>query len=168
LRLALSKGPQRVGATPSPFLREDGSRENIRNVVFKEKHWTMDKVLKKESSKCITPSSEPFRIDLYLYCIYLYAVPTKENTISIQEGTNPSAFHTLVKETLNTLRGYDLAKSTEFYMALFSVNHNISSEIRNIAIFRASSKKIEMQIKLVGLSMNFYCTRLHLSKRNGS
>jgi hypothetical protein len=25
----------------------------------------MDKVLKKDSSKCITPSSEPFRIDLW-------------------------------------------------------------------------------------------------------
>jgi hypothetical protein len=28
----------------------------------------MDKVLKKDSSKCITPSSEPFRIDLRLPC----------------------------------------------------------------------------------------------------
>jgi hypothetical protein len=27
-------------------------------------HWTMDKVLKQYSSKCITPSSEPFRIEL--------------------------------------------------------------------------------------------------------
>jgi hypothetical protein len=50
LRLALSKGPHRVGATPSPPL-------------FKEKHRKMDKVLKQDSSKCITPSSEPFRTD---------------------------------------------------------------------------------------------------------
>jgi hypothetical protein len=36
--LTLSKGPHRVGATPSPlFLPEDGSRASFRNVVFKEK-----------------------------------------------------------------------------------------------------------------------------------
>jgi hypothetical protein len=38
-RLALSKGPHRVGATPFPplLLPEDGSRASFRNVVFKEK-----------------------------------------------------------------------------------------------------------------------------------
>jgi hypothetical protein len=49
---------------PPPFLPEDGSRASFRNVVFKENHWTTDKVLKQDPSKCITPSSEPFRIDL--------------------------------------------------------------------------------------------------------
>jgi hypothetical protein len=37
-----------------PFLPEDGSRANFRIVVFKEKHWTMDKVLKQYSSKIIS------------------------------------------------------------------------------------------------------------------
>jgi hypothetical protein len=57
-----------LGATPyPPFLPEDGSRASFRNVDFKEiKHWTMDKVQKQDSSKCITPSSEPFRVDLKL------------------------------------------------------------------------------------------------------
>jgi hypothetical protein len=48
--------------SPILFLPEDGSRASLRN-VFKEKHWTMDKVLKQDSSKRITPSSEPFRKD---------------------------------------------------------------------------------------------------------
>jgi hypothetical protein len=52
LRLALSRGSHRVGVTPSPhILPEDGSRASFRNVVFKEKHSTMDKVLKEDSSK---------------------------------------------------------------------------------------------------------------------
>jgi hypothetical protein len=38
---------------------------------LKKKHWTMDKVQKQDSSKRITPSSEPFRIDsMCLYCIW--------------------------------------------------------------------------------------------------
>jgi GTP-binding protein EngB required for normal cell division len=32
-------------------------------VVFNKKHWTMDKVPKQDSSKCIAPSSELFRKD---------------------------------------------------------------------------------------------------------
>jgi hypothetical protein len=31
------KGPHKVGATPPPFLPDDGSRASLRNVVFKEK-----------------------------------------------------------------------------------------------------------------------------------
>jgi hypothetical protein len=50
---------------PPPFFPEDGSRTSFRNVVFKEKLWTMDKVLKQDSLKYITPSSEPFRICLF-------------------------------------------------------------------------------------------------------
>jgi hypothetical protein len=54
-----------VVPTLSPlFLPEDCSRASFRNVDFKEKHWTMDKILKQDPSKCITASSEPFRIDL--------------------------------------------------------------------------------------------------------
>jgi hypothetical protein len=34
-----------------PFLPENGSRACFRDVVFKEKHWTINKVLKKDSSK---------------------------------------------------------------------------------------------------------------------
>jgi hypothetical protein len=32
-------------------------------LFLQKKHWTMDKVQKQDSLKCITPSSEPFRID---------------------------------------------------------------------------------------------------------
>jgi hypothetical protein len=54
LERALSNENHRVGATPStPPLPEDGSTASSRNVVFKEKHWTMDKVLKQDSSKSI-------------------------------------------------------------------------------------------------------------------
>jgi hypothetical protein len=63
LRLALSKWPHRVWTTPSPlFLPEDGSRTSFRNVVLKEKNWTMEKVQKQDSSICITPSLKLFRI----------------------------------------------------------------------------------------------------------
>jgi hypothetical protein len=36
--------------------------ESASETFLKKKHWTMDKVLKQDSSKCITPPSEPFRI----------------------------------------------------------------------------------------------------------
>jgi hypothetical protein len=40
-------------------------------LFLKKKLWTMDKVQKQDSSKRITPSSEPFRIDsVCLYCIW--------------------------------------------------------------------------------------------------
>jgi hypothetical protein len=51
LRLALSKGPNRVGATF--FLPEDGNRSIFQYVVFLRKHWTMDKVQKHDSFKCL-------------------------------------------------------------------------------------------------------------------
>jgi hypothetical protein len=35
------------------FLPEEGSRDSFQNVVFKEKHWMIDKVLKQDSSKFI-------------------------------------------------------------------------------------------------------------------
>jgi hypothetical protein len=60
---------------PPPFppcLPEDGSRVRFRNVFLKKKHWTMDKVQKQDSSKCITPSSEPFRIGHKYYYYYCY------------------------------------------------------------------------------------------------
>jgi hypothetical protein len=49
LRLALSKGPNTVGATF--ILPEDGNRFSFRNVVFLRKHWTMDKDQKPDTFK---------------------------------------------------------------------------------------------------------------------
>jgi hypothetical protein len=58
LRLAFSKGPNRVGV--SHPLPEDGKRSSFQNVVFSSylEFWEMDKVLKPSDSECYTPSSE--------------------------------------------------------------------------------------------------------------
>jgi hypothetical protein len=56
-----------------PFLPEDGSRASFRSVVFKEKHWTMDKVQKQDSSKLI-PSIHPSETSFYLYDAILYSI----------------------------------------------------------------------------------------------
>jgi hypothetical protein len=53
-----------------------------------------------------------------------------------------------------------LHKITEFYTEWFSVYHNITSKFRTIAIM--------IQIKLIGMSMISYYTKVHLSKCNGS
>jgi hypothetical protein len=58
-----------------------------------------------------------------------------------------------------------LHKITEFYTEWFSVYPNITSKFRTIATFK---NKIMIQIKLIGMSMISYCTKVHLSKCNGS
>jgi hypothetical protein len=60
-----------------------------------------------------------------------------------------------------------LHKITEFYTEWFSVNPNITSKFRTIVIFK-NCLKIMIQIKLIGMSMISYYTRVHLSKCNGS
>jgi hypothetical protein len=47
------------------ILPEDGNKSSFRNIAFLRKHWTMDKVQTHYSSKCNTPSSEHFRIDVF-------------------------------------------------------------------------------------------------------
>jgi hypothetical protein len=61
-----------------------------------------------------------------------------------------------------------LHKITEFYTELFSVYHNITSKFRTIAIFKNCVKKIMIQIKLIGVSIISYYTKVHLPKCNGS
>jgi hypothetical protein len=61
-----------------------------------------------------------------------------------------------------------LHKITEFYTELFSVYYNITSKFRTISIFKTASNKIMIQIKLKGMSMISYYTKVHLSKCNGS
>jgi hypothetical protein len=61
-----------------------------------------------------------------------------------------------------------LHKITEFYTELFSVYPNIISKFRTIAIFKTYVNKIMIQIKLIGMSMISYYTKVHLSKCNGS
>jgi hypothetical protein len=47
LKLDHSKGPHRVGATPSPLFYLKTEAEPVSETLFlKKKHWTMDKVLK--------------------------------------------------------------------------------------------------------------------------
>jgi hypothetical protein len=61
-----------------------------------------------------------------------------------------------------------LHKITEFYTEWFSVYPNITSKFGTIVILKTASNKIMFQIKLAGLSMIFYYTKVHLSKCNSS
>jgi hypothetical protein len=61
-----------------------------------------------------------------------------------------------------------LHKITEFYTKLFSVYHNITSKFRTIVIFKNCVKQNMIQIKLIGMSMISYYTKVNLSKYNGS
>jgi hypothetical protein len=61
-----------------------------------------------------------------------------------------------------------LHKITEFYTELFSIYSNTTSKFRTIAIFKTALNKIMIQIKLIGMSMISYCTKVLLSKCNGS
>jgi hypothetical protein len=61
-----------------------------------------------------------------------------------------------------------LHKFTEFYTEWFSVYHNITSKFRTMPHLKTASNKIMIQIKLIGMSMISYHTKVHLSKCNGS
>jgi hypothetical protein len=61
-----------------------------------------------------------------------------------------------------------LHKITEFHTELFSVYHNITSKFRTIGIFKNCVKKIMIKIKLIGMSMISYYTKVHLSNCNSS
>jgi hypothetical protein len=62
-----------------------------------------------------------------------------------------------------------LHKIAEFYTKWFSVYPNITSKFRTIAyLIKTASDKIMIQIKLTGMSMISYHTKVHLSKYNGS
>jgi hypothetical protein len=61
-----------------------------------------------------------------------------------------------------------LHKITELYTELFSVYPNITSKFAPSPYLKIASNKIIIQIKLVGMSMISYYTKVHLSKCNGS
>jgi hypothetical protein len=66
-----------------------------------------------------------------------------------------------------------LHKFTEFYTELFSVYHNIAynnipQHFEPSPYLKTASNKIMIQIKLIGMSMISYYTKVHLSKCNGS
>jgi hypothetical protein len=61
-----------------------------------------------------------------------------------------------------------LYKITEFYIEWFSVCPNINSIFFTFAMFKTSSHKITIQVEFVGTPIIFHCTKLHLSKYNGS
>jgi hypothetical protein len=61
-----------------------------------------------------------------------------------------------------------LHKITEFYTELFSVYHNITSNFAPSPYLKTASNKIMIQIKLIGMSMISYYTKVHLSKSSGS
>jgi hypothetical protein len=57
----------------TPFLPEDGSRASFRNVDFKDKHWTMDKILKQdffEMHHTIVRTLQNRFMDVCLLCLY--------------------------------------------------------------------------------------------------
>jgi hypothetical protein len=61
-----------------------------------------------------------------------------------------------------------LHKITELYTEWFTIYPNITSKFRTIAIFKNCENKIMIQIKLMGMSMISYFSKVHLSKCNGS
>jgi hypothetical protein len=61
-----------------------------------------------------------------------------------------------------------LHKITEFYTEWFSVYPNITSKFAPSPYLKTAPNKIMIQIKLVGMSMISYYTKVHLSKCNGS
>jgi hypothetical protein len=61
-----------------------------------------------------------------------------------------------------------MCKVTEFYTEKLSVCFNITSKLAQSPYLKASSKKVMIQTKLLGISVIFYCTELDLSKRNSS
>jgi hypothetical protein len=61
-----------------------------------------------------------------------------------------------------------LHKITEFYTEWFSVYSNITSKFLTIPYLKTASNKIIIQIKLIGMSMISYYTKLHLKKSNVS
>jgi hypothetical protein len=61
-----------------------------------------------------------------------------------------------------------LHRITESCTEWFSICSSITLKVCNIAIFKALSKKIKIQIKLLGMSVIFHYTKLHLSKCNSS
>jgi hypothetical protein len=63
-------GPSERASLPPPPFYLKTEAEPASETFLNKKHLTMDTVQKQYSSKCITPSSEPFRIDLTLYPDY--------------------------------------------------------------------------------------------------
>jgi hypothetical protein len=61
-----------------------------------------------------------------------------------------------------------LHKITEFYTKQFGVCPSITSKCEPPPYSKSPSKNIMIQIKVVGRSMIFQCTELHMSKCNGS
>jgi hypothetical protein len=73
-----------------------------------------------------------------------------------------------LRRKLNSLERYDIAQN---YRILHRVVHrysNITSKFHTIAIFKNCAKQTTIRIKLIGMSMISYYTRIHLSKCNGS
>jgi hypothetical protein len=86
LRLALARGPNRVGVSlPSP---EDGNRCIFRNVVVRSylEFRTIDNVQKPSNSECCTPSSGPcgFYISISVSCFISDAI-FRDNKNSFKE-----------------------------------------------------------------------------------
>jgi hypothetical protein len=72
---------------------------------------------------------------------------------------NPRKLLSSLFKKLHSLERYDTAQN---YTELFSFCLNITSKSRIIAIFKSFVKE-NIQIKLIGTPMIFYCIKLHLS-----
>jgi hypothetical protein len=70
------------GPFPGAKVQSGHDTDHLTPSSAKEKHWTMDNVLKQDSSKYITPSSEPFRIKKggykYFVCILVSCILCSE------------------------------------------------------------------------------------------
>jgi hypothetical protein len=101
LRLALFKGPHRVGATPPPFFHLKTEAEPASETLFlKKKHWTMDIVQKQDSSICICLVSysllKCFTSAIYISLCYRILLPCKKLTISMKSILEELLFAQLV------------------------------------------------------------------------
>jgi hypothetical protein len=91
LRLALSKGLNRVGLfLSSP---KDGNRSNFSKAVFSSylEFWAMDKVHKPSDSECYTSTLEYFRIYLKILVAILFAKDSTSSLYCIVEDSSISS-----------------------------------------------------------------------------
>jgi hypothetical protein len=61
-----------------------------------------------------------------------------------------------------------LHKIAEFHSERFNIRTNITSNFATSPCLKSSSNKTKIQMKLVGMIMILYCTKLHLCECRGS
>jgi hypothetical protein len=105
---------------------------------FSLKHWTIDKALKQDSSKCITPSSNPFRIDLLL-SVHQHATISAtilRDTIGTWFGRNG---HPQVYLNLNISMIQISSSALQSQILTPSIHAHLQGEIRTQLLYMYSS-----------------------------